>query len=150
MAKANVQIKGEARVRADLSRYSSKTQRNVKIEVDRWGKKIQADARRNAPVDTGNLRRSIKESKANNGFTSVVKVDAEYGVFVEYGTSKHFPPTESLEGWARRKLGNEKLAFLVARKIFKKGTPAQPFLFPAFEKNRKKFIRAVKAVLKRG
>ena len=41
---------------------------------------------------------------------------------VTHNTSPHFPPVEALKGWAKRQLGDEKLAFVVARAISRTGT----------------------------
>lgn len=52
-----------------------------------------------------------------------------YALPVEEGARPHFPPIGPLELWARRKLGvpdgeARSVAFLIARKIAKHGTPA--------------------------
>jgi len=41
------------------------------------------------------------------------------------------PPSGDLRAWARRKLGDERLAFVVARAIKRRGFRAQPYLRPA-------------------
>ncbi len=48
---------------------------------------IVADAKDIAPVDTGNLRSSIRQ-KMKGPFEAEVRVAAEYAGFVEYGTTK--------------------------------------------------------------
>ena len=49
----------------------------------------QKDARTLAPVDTGNLRGSIQVRPASPALTEAsVGPEAEYGVYVEYGTSR--------------------------------------------------------------
>ena len=49
----------------------------------------QRDARVLAPVDTGNLRGSIQVRPASAALTeATVGPEAEYGVYVEYGTSR--------------------------------------------------------------
>jgi HK97 gp10 family phage protein len=50
-----------------------------------WSRKVADEMRRNAPVDTGALRDSIRET--GDG----VEVGAPYGGFVEYGTSDTAP-----------------------------------------------------------
>jgi len=51
-------------------------------------------------------------------------------IFVELGTEPHFPPVEALKPWARRNLGDEALAYPVAKSIAVHGTKPQPFLRP--------------------
>lgn len=50
------------------------------------GAELQQKAQRNAPVDTGNLRRSINLSINDGGMTAEVTAMAEYSGYVEYGT----------------------------------------------------------------
>lgn len=50
------------------------------------GAELQQKAQRNAPVDTGNLRRSINLSIKDGGMTAEVTAMAEYSGYVEYGT----------------------------------------------------------------
>lgn len=50
---------------------------------------IEAQAKANAPVDTGALKNSIIATKdPSKPFTWQVAVGVEYGPFVEYGTTK--------------------------------------------------------------
>ncbi len=64
-----------------------------------------------------------------------------YGVAVRKGTKPHFPPIAALIPWVRRKLGigDEKqartVAFLIARKISKVGTKANPYHERVFRSN---------------
>jgi hypothetical protein len=58
-----------------------------------------------------------------------VGTSVAHAVPVELGTRPHFPPVEALEDWVMRKLGVPEqeahgVAFLVARKIAARGTPA--------------------------
>lgn len=56
---------------------------------------IEADAKVFVPVDTGNLRNSIGHDITGDGRFGVIEAEigptADYGVFVEYGTSR-MPP----------------------------------------------------------
>ena len=44
--------------------------------------------KREAPIDTGNLRRSIHKNKPGKGVRELIAPDAPYWVYVNYGTSK--------------------------------------------------------------
>lgn len=63
--------------------------------VRRTALAVEADAKALAPVDTGNLRNSISTSIAGDGRSSSISAEigptAEYGAFVEYGTSRMGP-----------------------------------------------------------
>lgn len=59
---------------------------SVKHVVRMNGAEMQAKAQRNAPVDTGNLKRSIGLEIRDNGLTAEVEALAEYAPYVEWGT----------------------------------------------------------------
>ena len=93
--------------------------------VNKTAHKLEATAKINAPINIGNLRSSIHTNPAQEMFGDVqaaVGTDLKYAPFVEYGTNPHFPPLAPLKLWAKFKLGNENLAYVVARKIARKGT----------------------------
>ncbi len=61
------------------------------------------------------------------GVEGLLGTPAEYGEPVELGTKPHFPPIAPIKFWVEKKLGIEgkeadSVAFLIARKISKKGT----------------------------
>ena len=58
----------------------------VKRVVKQNGAEMQAAAQRNAPVDTGTLKRSIRLEIADGGLTAKVEATAEYAPYVEWGT----------------------------------------------------------------
>lgn len=62
------------------------TMADVKRVVLMNGAEMQAKVQRNAPVDTGNLKRSIGLEVANAGTTAIVGAKAEYAPYVENGT----------------------------------------------------------------
>jgi hypothetical protein len=64
----------------------------------------------------------------------VVGFDAPHAEFVEFGSRPHWAPIGPLKEWARRKLGNEKLAYPIQRKIAKKGIKEKPFFWPSVNK----------------
>jgi len=100
---------------------------------------IEGDATENAPVGvSGNLQSSLRSTVDSVGETLLeihVGSTANYAAAVEKGTDPHFPPPSALRDWARSVLGDEDLAYPVARSIAENGTEAQPFLEPAFEDN---------------
>jgi len=70
----------------------------------------------------------------------VVGTSLAYAIPVEVGTRPHFPPVQPLEDWVMKKLGvpeNEAhgVAFLVARKISRTGTPAVGMFHRGFNEN---------------
>jgi HK97 gp10 family phage protein len=47
---------------------------------------VEGHAKKNAPVDTGNLRNSIQSTVSDNGLRGEVTAHAEYAIYVEMGT----------------------------------------------------------------
>jgi hypothetical protein len=95
---------------------------------------IQSLAKLNSPVFRGLLRVSIAQNVAEDGARIVGEVGSglPYASVIEEGRSSGwFPPPSELKAWARRKLGDERLAFVVARAIKRRGFRAQPYLRPA-------------------
>lgn len=58
----------------------------VKTVVQKNGSEIQTKAQQKAPVDTGNLKRSIGLTMRDGGLTAEVEPTAEYAPYVELGT----------------------------------------------------------------
>lgn len=104
---------------------------------------VLGHAQQNAPSNFGRLRNSLTvDLKSRTGEVSAtVGSNLQYAKPIEYGSRPHFPPLAPIELWVRRKLrvpANRvrSVAFLVARKIARHGTPAQPFLGPALEQSK--------------
>ena len=113
---------------------------------------VTAEAKRNAPVDTGRLRSSIvPEVRQGNPIEGIVGSNVDYAPYMELGTRPHWPPWgpgTPLAVWAKR---HGISAYLVARAIAKKGTKARRFLQDAYEDNKTRifgiFDRAVGSII---
>lgn len=79
-----VELKGDKELQKMLERCKSKEK--IKACVMKSGATLQEYAQGNAPVDTGNLKRSIGLSMKDGGMTAEVKPSAEYAPYVELGT----------------------------------------------------------------
>jgi hypothetical protein len=79
----------------------------------------------------------------------------QYGMFVETGSAPHFPPPGALLGWVRRRLGvsDEKkareIAFLIGRRISKKGTEGKHIFERALRDNESRVIQILEEELGR-
>lgn len=75
---------------ADFRTASGRVSAEARNLVKKTAADIAADAKRLSPVDTGNLRNSITYQTTGNAYYSEAEVGptAEYGVFVELGTSR--------------------------------------------------------------
>lgn len=80
-----VKLSGVSELKRALKTQSD-TGKAVKMAVKLNGAELQQKAQRNAPVDTGNLRRSIVLSIRDGGMTAEVTATADYSAYVEYGT----------------------------------------------------------------
>ena len=105
---------------------------------------VERDAKKNASasVNTGMLRASILPEVRGEGHAimGVVGSNLLYAAAVELGSRPHWPPPDPILRWVQLKLQPGKdleasVAFLIARKIARMGTKAQPYLQPAFDMN---------------
>lgn len=74
-----------------IEKLQKKLKQNVRMDdvkrvVHKNGASMQMKAQRNAPVDTGYLKRSIGLEFTDGGMTAEVEPAAEYGPYVELGT----------------------------------------------------------------
>lgn len=79
-----VKLKGVNELRLALSKKMDMDA--VKWVVKQNGAELQVKAQRNAPVDTGNLKRSIQLEISDGGLTAESEATAEYAPYVEWGT----------------------------------------------------------------
>lgn len=146
-------INGTAQVIKNLSLIKKAIVQEVVAGTQAVQAKVINDARGLCPTFNGTLSLSIQPGEiviTNDNVTADVVAHANYASFVEYGTRPHFPPVDALRDWAARVLGDERLAFVVARAIARRGTYAKPFLGPAITANTATFRKAILAAVKRG
>ncbi|MFT4243556.1 MAG: hypothetical protein QM569_14885 [Acidovorax sp.] len=95
---------------------------------------LQREWQENMPRGASDLTvASITSDVASTpaGVLGVVGSSQPSALFVELGTRPHMPPAQALEPWIKAVLGIrdpkevKSVAFLVARKIAREGTPAQ-------------------------
>lgn len=91
MARRNVSLKGVSELTMKLK--SNANMKDVKQIVKQNTAELTQGAQRKAPVDTGNLRRSITMDLSDGGLTGKVKPTVDYAPYVEYGT--RFSPRQA-------------------------------------------------------
>lgn len=149
----SINIQGDRELKRALRGYNQKIRKGLQQEVARTATDIHRDAKGDAPVDTGILRNKI--NFVIQDLAATVFSGAKYSSDVEAGQKPgRWPNPQDIRKWVERKLGvarnrSKSVAFLVARKIFKKGTPAQPYFGPAVKKNQKEFFKNVKRMVAR-
>lgn len=88
-------------------------------------------------LTAGSIHSDVSSTPA--GVLGVVGSSQPSAVWVELGTRPHMPPSEALQPWVKAVLGIRdpkelrNVAFLVARKIARHGTPAQRPMAQAVE-----------------
>lgn len=132
-----------------LEKYiSSEVEKLFTKVVRETTNKIKASILEQDIVATKALYKSVnyKIQKVGDVFIAKIFAGVPYAMAVENGTRKHFPPVNSIADWITVKgarkghsftVGFKKqtlnqVAFLIARAISKKGTPAKKFFDLAF------------------
>lgn len=90
MAKTTVKIEGLNSWRSGILNVPQKVATQVAREVRTSGQRVEAGAKRLAPVDTGRLRSSISNQLNLSGQLAEVFIysNVEYAKHVEHGTSR--------------------------------------------------------------
>lgn len=141
----------------DLKKWMRAFHMTSENSLDALAMNMKSDAQgilnSNGTNNTGALSNSIYVEKIENG--RIVATETGYGLYVEFGRpAGDLPPWMALARWVLRKLGlrgdEAYLAIKFIRlKIKRKGTKAQPFLRPAFEKARKRMVSQYQKEFKR-
>ncbi len=135
MPKQKVVVVGGKDLDREFARQLRKRD-GVKRVINEMAVKIQTQAEDNVralgAIDTAALRSSITIDTLSAGLGAAIGPEEPYGLYVELGTKKHFPPVQPLEEWAHRHGMEEGAGFLIARAISRRGTQARPFLLPAY------------------
>lgn len=96
---------------------------------------VENAAKKNVPVDTGALRRSITHEVENG--TGYIGTNLEYAPYVEYGTGIFAAAGDGRkERWSYQTADGQWHSTV--------GQHPQPFLHPALDNNRKKVMDAIK------
>ncbi len=124
--------------------------------VDECGEFVRDDARLRAPVDIGDLRKSIAhttEKKADE-ITAIVHTNSDHAMYVEFGTGpvgasnhKGVSPNVDIDYATEKWLGQ--IPFLISATDsgyrYIAGQAAQPYLYPALKDNEEQIENKLKA-----
>jgi len=110
-----VKVVGVDILSKDLDQYSKDVKQGVLDEIREWSVRTEADAQRDVPVKTGDLKATIRTASENNGLTWIVKAggidDVNYAPFIEFGTGvrvdKSFLQEYGLVSYALQFKGNQ-------------------------------------------
>lgn len=154
MATPGVKVSGLKELAEFMKQLPEKLQKNVMRGALRAGAKVlEAEAKRGAPVDEGNLKESIRISTRNQKgvVTASVKTDDFKAHWNEYGTAAHWISVDEKEAPTRKtRRGEKKLSLktlnkkmakgslqigsqFVGASVFHPGIKARPFMRPALD-----------------
>lgn len=136
-----MKINGTQSVIKALQKFGQEGTEAIKANVEASGYIMQAEAMQRVPVDIGNLKASIKIEFSNNGLTTtLVQVTeiAPYGPFIEWGTGGLVTIPEGMQELASQFKGAG------LRQV---NLRPQPFMFPAWDKERRAFVERLKKEL---
>lgn len=156
--KITMTTQGFKELQRELKKMSERQAKAVMQETYNSGLDIHRIAKENlyesGAWDTGGagLAGSLMVDRVDGGKAVEVGPTAPHGPYIEFGTKPHFPPfkgrdAEGLEGWAKRH-GFDSV-FPICLAIAKHGTPARPYLHPAFLTVVKGFLNRLVEILKR-
>lgn len=107
--------------------------------IERTAFKIEAEAKRNAPVNKGygggNLRQSIS-SRMSGKMTAVIQSKAKYSAYVDQGTRPHIIRVKNKKVLANRRIGS-----IFGKVVRHPGTRKQPYFTNAISSG-EKFINS--------
>lgn len=113
--RASFNSAGVKHLLADISEAGPRNQARLARALAKTAHDIEADAKALAPVDTGYLKSSISSDIA--GFHAEIGPTADYGHFVENGTSRMSPQPYMRPAAARRIPGLRKAVLDVGGSI---------------------------------
>lgn len=137
-------IKAFAKAPALLSRH-------IGLAIGRSVREMARTAHLNAPKAFSTLTVSIS-SRQPSPLTGEFFAGVDYARPVEEGTgSGGYPPRQTLLDWIRVRgieprdpgMDEDDLAYVIGRSIVRQGTPAQPYMTPALESNKRRAEQAV-------
>ena len=116
--------------------------RQSRLQIERSAINIEREAKNLCPVDDQILRPSIEKKVTATDSGRVLEAEVgtkvEYAPFVEFGTGSGVSVPAGQEEFAMQFKGK------TGRK---RNYPARPFLFPAWERERPKFVKSMEAIL---
>ena len=150
----------DKRLLESIGRAPGVLKKHLKPAISRSILEMARGARRNAPKAQSVLTNSILTRMSLDGLEGIARPTANYGQAVEEGTGRYgpsgqasgkLPPVDAIQDWIDVKniepddptMTQEDLAYLIARSIAMRGTPAQPYLYPSFRQHKAAAARRI-------
>jgi hypothetical protein len=124
MFKFNIKLTGLEKGKEDAKAKSQKVLMLCMMKMEELAIKY-------APVDQGFLRLNISLFPQILSNNYVLTSNADYSAAIEYGSRPHWAPIDPLKDWAKRKIGDESVAYAIQANIAEYGIKAHPYFRPA-------------------
>src|SRR5262245_38654870 len=118
--------------------------------ADEIVREAQRNIKTNDSYASGELYGSLVVKVTARGLAIYVGSTSHYAPYVEFGTRPHFPPLDAIRRWCELKDIPVAAACPIAKKIAERGTPEQPFLWPAFLVGKRNHLARVRALCSAG
>lgn len=131
-------INGVERLLKKLDKLGGNSEEVLYKNLQKQGELVKGEAKTLCPVDTGDLRKSIRKSTKRYKGKIVAKVytNSDHAIYVEFGTGK--------KGEASNTNSNVEVTY----KQDWSGMEAQPYLYPALKNNEDRVMKNIKENLK--
>lgn len=123
-----------------LNKFEADGVEAVKANIEVSGYIMQSEAMRRVPVDLGQLKNSIRVEFSDNGLTTTLVATAPYAAYQEFGTGGRVSIPKGMEEMARQFKG---------RGLRNINLRPQPYMFPAWDKERRAFVDRLQKELTR-
>lgn len=144
--KFSLTVEGEQKLLGVLKAVDLNTQTEVRKAIRKSANRLKRGMRKRAPIGaTGNLRKSVRVKYFDHGMRALIGPMFRSGRYyplahlIEYGTKPHTIKPET-----RKAL---KLTDGFAASVEHQGIPAQPYIGPAWEEERSKYLAEIKKAL---
>lgn len=125
-----VQVDGVIQCVANCAIILAKIETATDVAVEDAGEVLKRNMQQLAPIWTSALKDSITIRKGEDPNTIEVGPTVPYGLYMEYGSPPHTPPSGALAEWAA---DHGMAEATIVMKIQESGVYAQPFVGPAIE-----------------
>lgn len=118
----------------ELNKFKEQGVEAIKANIEAAAFNMQHEAMQRVPVALvagSQLKNSIKPEVKDNGLTAVLVATASYAAYQEFGTGGRVQIPKGMEELARQFIG---------KGVRVGNIPPQPFMFPAWDRERKQFV----------
>lgn len=145
MANISIKLKNADKILQAFKQAPQQASKGIQKAVEQTVLLVNKTAKRTAPSNTAELRKSIRSSV--NGMSGSVEVGISYAVAVHEGTRPHIIVPKN-----KKALANKRTGQMFGKRVNHPGTKAQPFLREAVEMSEAQinnyFLDAIKGIIK--